>query len=99
MATPRQADRCSTSRTRRLAGAVNAAASGKSVALTLDASSTWTVSVDSYLTTLSDTAGIASSTVMNIIGNGHTVYYDGSANASLGGLTYSLVNGGMLRPR
>jgi hypothetical protein len=35
-----------------------------------------------------------------IIGNGHTVYYDSTnlANGSLGGKTYRLTGGGTLKP-
>jgi hypothetical protein len=51
--------------------------------LTLDGTSSWTVTADSYLTTL-NTAGISETSITNIIGNGHTVYYDASANSSLG---------------
>jgi hypothetical protein len=71
-----------------------------SAAVSLDATSTWNVSGDSIITILSDVSGISGSSITNIIGNGHTVYYDGSlsANSALGGLTYSLVNGGTLAP-
>lgn len=70
-------------------------------ALTLDATSSWTVTADSTLTALTDTNGIAGSSVTNIIGNGHTVTYDASlaANSSLAGKTYSLANGGTLEPK
>ena len=36
----------------------------------------------------------------NVTGNGHNVHYNSAltANAYLGGLTYSLVNGGYLTP-
>jgi hypothetical protein len=83
-----------------LAGAINADPTAKAASLSLDASSTWTVTADSYLTVLSDAAGISGSTITNITGNGHTVYYDAtnSANRALGGKTYSLVNGGQLTP-
>jgi hypothetical protein len=77
-----------------LTGAINAAA------LSLDATSTWTVTGDSALTGLSDTAGISGTTISNIYGNGHTVTYDKSlaANSALGGETYSLNDGGTLVP-
>ncbi|MDR3745813.1 MAG: hypothetical protein P4K80_06750 [Acidobacteriaceae bacterium] len=52
----------------------------------------------SYLTTLSDVAGISGTTVSNIVGNGYTVYYESSNNSSLGGLTYTLSGGGYLKP-
>jgi hypothetical protein len=68
-------------------------------ALTLDDTSTWTVTADSTLMTLSG-AAINGSTVTNIIGNGHTVTYDASlpANDALDGATYDLTGGGTLTP-
>jgi hypothetical protein len=81
-----------------LTGAINTAKTAKSVSLTLDASSTWTVTADSHLTTLSDTPGISGTTITNIIGGGHTVTYDKSANPGLGGKTYTLSGGGVLKP-
>jgi hypothetical protein len=84
-----------------LTGAINAANTAESVALTLDSTSTWTLTGNSYITSLSDTSGLSGSTVTNIIGNGYNVYYDASAsaNSALGGGTYSLVNGGYLLPK
>jgi hypothetical protein len=83
-----------------LKGSINADDKAKSASLTLDASSSWTLTTDSYLTVLSDASGISGSAITNITGNGHTVYYDASnsANSALGGLTYTLVNGGQLTP-
>ncbi|HTX79511.1 MAG TPA: hypothetical protein VMC62_07575, partial [Longilinea sp.] len=83
-----------------LKGSINADDQAKSASLTLDASSAWTVTADSYLASLSDAGGISGNSITNIIGNGNTVYYDASnsANSALGGLTYSLVNGGQLTP-
>ena len=81
-----------------LSGAINSAHTAKSVALTLDSSSKWIVTGASYLTTLTDTAGISGTTITNIVGNGHTVYYSASANPSLGGKTYTLGGGGSLVP-
>ena len=77
-------------------GAINAAKTAKSVSLSLDKSSRWDVSADSYLTGLTD----ADAALSNINGNGHTVYYDstGSANSWLGGRTISLAGGGQLAP-
>jgi hypothetical protein len=81
-----------------LTGAINAGHTAKVMNLTLDGSSTWEVTADSYITCLTDSAGISGTTVTNITGNGHTVYYDSSACPSLGGMTYSLANGGTLTP-
>ena len=50
---------------------------------------------------LNDASGISGTSIANITGNDHNVYYDESlaANSSLGGKTYSLVNGGVLAPK
>jgi hypothetical protein len=80
-----------------LTGAINADHTAKSAALTLDATSSWSVTADSYLTTLTG-ATISGTSITNITGNGHTVYYDSSANIALGGQTYSLAGGGQLKP-
>jgi membrane-bound ClpP family serine protease len=73
----------------------------ESAALTLDATSVWNVTGDSQLTSLSDASGISGTTITNINGNGHTVYYDAglSANSALDGKTYSLAGGGQLTPK
>jgi hypothetical protein len=78
-----------------LTGMISAAA------LTLDATSAWVLSANSYVTTFSDPSGISGTSVTNITGNGCNVYYDASlaANSSLGGKTYSLMNGGSLLPK
>jgi hypothetical protein len=81
-----------------LAGAINAAHTAKAANLTLDGSSTWTVTADSYLTCLSDLSGISGTAITNITGNGYTVYYDASACTGLGGQTYTLNGGGYLKP-
>ena len=66
--------------------------------LSLDATSTWILTGDCQLTTLQDAAGISGTSITNIIGNGHTVTYDRSQNPSLAGKTYTLANGGSLKP-
>ena len=80
-----------------LTGTIDAAKTAKSVSLVLDASSKWTVTADSHLTSLTDSA-IAGVTVSNIISNGHTVTYVSSADPGLGGKTYTLSGGGTLKP-
>lgn len=69
-------------------------------ALTLDASSTWQVTGDSVLTTLT-VAGNNAAGLVRIEGHGHSVTYDAakSGNAWLAGKTYPLAGGGELRPR
>jgi hypothetical protein len=81
-------------------GAINNSNTGKSVSLVMDVSSTWSLTKNSYLTTLVNNTGISGTTVTNITGNGFNVYYSSSASANsyLGGKTYSLVNGGYLLP-
>jgi len=66
------------------------------VSLSLDASSTWTVTADCALRGFSD----ADKTFSNVKSNGHTVTYDAmdTSNASLGGKTYKLPGGGQLTP-
>jgi hypothetical protein len=81
-----------------LTGAINADNTAQAASLTLDKSSVWNVTADSYLTSLTDASGIVDGTVPNIIGSGHTVYYDASANPDLGGETYALNGGGYLQP-
>jgi hypothetical protein len=81
-----------------LTGAVDADDSAGSATLSLDATSTWSVTSDSHLTGLSDAAGISGTTIANITGNGHTVTYDPATCPSLGGKTYTLQGGGTLKP-
>lgn len=68
--------------------------------LMLDASSTWKVSEDSHLTSLTLVDVEPGETIANIIGCGHTVTYDPDcpASSALGGRTYSLNGGGYLVP-
>lgn len=82
-----------------LTGAVNADNSGKDVRLTLDATSTWDVTADSYLTMLTFYDGISDAGITNIFGNGHTVYYDKEASPALSGKIYELPGGGKLMPK
>jgi len=80
-----------------LTGAINAENTAESMALTLDASSTWSVTADSYLSSLVD----ADTTLVNIDDNGYTIYYDSSlsANEWLNSETYTLADGGKLTPQ
>ena len=63
------------------------------VSVTLDKSSVWNVTADSYVTDLTD----ADTSFSNIISNGHTIYYS-NKSGSLGGKTISLPDGGKLVP-
>ncbi|HWQ65817.1 MAG TPA: hypothetical protein VN372_02985 [Methanospirillum sp.] len=78
-----------------LTGAINTSS------LSLDSTSTWIVTGDSHLTSLTDPDGISGDTITNIIGNGFTVTYDTDLpeNYPLAGKTFSLKNGGTLRPQ
>jgi hypothetical protein len=77
-----------------LTGTVNGAA------MSLDKNSKWNVTGDSVLTSLRNTGVISGTTVTNIYGNGHTVYYDKNhdGNKDLGGKSYGLGGGGTLKP-
>jgi len=79
-------------------GAINHSNTAKSAALTMDCSSTWTVTATSYINGLITDPCITGTSVSNIIGNGNKVYYTSGTNTALGGLTYTLVNGGYLLP-
>ena len=81
-----------------LTGAINADNTALAANLTLDATSTWTVTANSYLTCLSDSAGTSGAMISNINGNGYIVYYNPSACAALKGQTYSLNGVGALKP-
>lgn len=77
-----------------LKSTVNKANTAKSVTLSLDASSKWNVTGTSYLTSFTD----KSTSLSNIIDNGHTIYYNSKSNKWLGGKTYKLKEGGKLIP-
>ncbi len=69
-------------------------------AIAIDATSAWTLSGNSVLTSLNDASGIVGLTVTNIVGNGYNVTYNASlsANSYLNGKTYGLAGGGYLLP-
>ena len=81
-----------------LTGAIDIDHTAKAVNLILDASSSWNVTADSYLTCLTNPDGISGTSINNINGSSHTVYYDSSACSVLGGQTYALNGGGVLKP-
>ncbi len=80
-----------------LTGAINPDDTAASADLTLDASSTWSLTADSHLSTINGVI-ITDGTVSNITGNGFNVYYDASLNSTLNGQTYLLADGGYLLP-
>lgn len=74
--------------------------SAQNTGITMDGDCAWTVTANSVMTTVIDPDGISGMNVLNITGNGFNIHYDSSLaeNEYLGGLTYSLVNGGILTP-
>ena len=78
-------------------GALDTAHTAKSATVSLDSTSTWTVTATSHLTSLTGLT-LSGSKVTNIVGDGHTVYYDKNANNNLAGKTYTLAGGGTLQP-
>ncbi|BCZ47143.1 hypothetical protein psyc5s11_32100 [Clostridium gelidum] len=79
-----------------LTSTINENNKAKSVTLSLDKDSTWTVNGTSYLTALTD----EDTELSNIKDNGNTIYYDSSnsANSWLNGKTITLSGGGTLKP-
>lgn len=67
--------------------------------ISLDSTSSWSVTGDSSVVALGG-AVISGSSITNITGNGHTVTYEAtnSASAALKGGTYTLADGGTLKP-
>ena len=76
-------------------GSIDADHTGE-VQISMDEGSTWHVTGDSYVSVITD----SDETLSNIESNGHTVYYDASAeeNEWLNGRTIELAGGGSLTP-
>ena len=79
-------------------GAINNSNTANLVSLTMDYSSNWTLTATSHINGLLSNPMITGSSVKNITGNGFNIYYKSLSNPSLGGLTYSLADGGQLIP-
>ena len=77
-----------------LTSTINSENNAKKVNLSLDSSSKWVVTGDSYVTTLT----LENNDLSLIEDNGYTIYYDASANSWLNGQTITLSNGGTLTP-
>ena len=77
-----------------LTSTINSENNAKKVNLSLDSSSKWGVTGDSYVTTLT----LENNDLSLIEDNGYTIYYDASANSWLNGQTITLSNGGTLTP-
>lgn len=77
-----------------LTSTINSENNTKEVNLSLDSSSKWVVTGDSYVTTLT----LENNDLSLIEDHGYTIYYDASANSWLNGQTITLSNGGTLTP-
>ena len=77
-----------------LTSTINSENNAKEVNLSLDSSSKWIVTGDSYVTTLT----LENNDLSLIEDHGYTIYYDASANSWLNGQTITLSNGGTLTP-
>ena len=79
-----------------LKGTINGDKSGKEVRISLDENSSWEVTGDSCITSITD----EDESLKNIISNGYSIYYDSSdsANEWLNGQTIALDDGGELTP-
>ena len=75
-------------------GSLNHEKTAKTASLSLDKTSRWTLTADSWVTSLTDEdAGFT-----NIQSNGHTLYYDASASKSLKHQSFTLPDGGHIKP-
>jgi hypothetical protein len=79
-------------------GAINNSNTGNLVTLSMDYTSKWILTAASHISGQFSNPLISGSSVSNITGNGFNVYYKADSNPSLGGLTFTLVNGGQLIP-
>lgn len=77
-----------------LTSTINSENNAKKVNLSLDSSSKWVITGDSYVTTLT----LENNDLSLIEDHGYTIYYDASANSWLNGQTITLSNGRTLTP-
>ena len=75
-------------------GSINKDKAAGSASVHLSKDSTWTLTADSYVTSLTD----EDSTFGNIKSNGHTIYYDSQKDKALNGKTIQLPDGGKITP-
>lgn len=80
-----------------LTGAVNPSDTSRSLALSLDATSTLTLTKNSYIPQISGVV-LSDTQAINITGNHFNLYYDSALSSGLGGKTYQLAGGGSLLP-
>lgn len=78
-------------------GAINASDTARSLTLSLDATSTLTLTKNSYIPQISGVV-LVDNRVVNITGNNFNLYYDPTLSSALGGNTYQLTSGGTLTP-
>lgn len=76
-------------------GSLNENQQAKSASISLDRSSTWELTADSYVSSIDD----ENSSFANIKSKGHNIYYDKSQNKALKGKTIQLPGGGKLMPK
>lgn len=76
-------------------GSLNEDNQADSASIALDRSSSWELTANSYVTSISD----KDASFANIKSNGHNIYYDASQNSALAGRTIDLPGGGKLLPQ
>lgn len=79
-------------------GQINGNDSSKAVDITFDKTSTWTLTGDSYINTLTIQNGKISRLSRSIKSNGYDIYYNANLNEWLNGKTIRLSGGGKLIP-
>lgn len=79
-------------------GAINCNDLSKEVDITFDKTSTWTLTGDSYINTLTIQNGKISRLSKSIKSNGYNIYYNANLNEWLDGKTIRLSGGGKLIP-
>ena len=77
-------------------GTINTEKTARRTAVSLDTKSTWALTGDAYVTAFTD----EDTTLANIKGNGHNIYYDrgDASNQWLGGRSIGLLGGGSILP-
>jgi hypothetical protein len=73
-------------------GSMNEDNAAKSASVSLKKNSSWTLTADSYITSITD----EDTSFKNIKSNGHNIYYDKSSNPKLSGRSIKLAGGGRL---
>lgn len=77
-------------------GSINTEKTAKTVNVSIDESSKWYLTDDSYVDIVR--VNISNTEVLNIIGNGYTLWYNKDKNPELEGKIYLLKNKGELKP-